>query len=327
MKNTTVAGKSISKMSLGTVQFGLHYGIANDVGKPPEEQSFEMIKAALDGGVTSIDTARAYGDSEDIIGRYFKENPENIPFISTKVPPFPEADVKLLEKHIIESVETSLECLGLKKVENIMLHNGVSLFRYGDETAKIMGSLVKRGYCDMVGASVYDAKEIDKMLTYEEYTATQVPMSIFDQRLIADGSVARLQERDYSVFVRSVFLQGLFFLDPDTVTDPILTAADFVLTGAEAYEVPKEVNRCYFFNPFSVEILHKVMARILDSWYEDPREIFLFFYYPDDAYIAYLMTVEELEFYDEIPCDDLFPGDPRERVLIFQLPDYETYEE
>ena len=69
MKNTTVAGKSISKMSLGTVQFGLHYGIANDVGKPPEEQSFEMIKAALDSGVTSIDTARAYGDSDDIIGR------------------------------------------------------------------------------------------------------------------------------------------------------------------------------------------------------------------------------------------------------------------
>lgn len=222
MKNTTVAGKSISKMSLGTVQFGLHYGIANDVGKPPEEQSFEMIKAALEGGVTSIDTARAYGDSEDIIGRYFKENPENIPFVSTKVPPFPEADVKLLEKHIIESVETSLECLGLKKVENIMLHNGVSLFRYGDETAKIMGSLVKRGYCDMVGASVYDAKEIDKMLTYEEYTATQVPMSIFDQRLINGGYIEKLAERGYTTFVRSVFLQGLFFLDPEKITDEIL---------------------------------------------------------------------------------------------------------
>ena len=222
MKNTTVAGKSISKMSLGTVQFGLHYGIANDVGKPPEEQSFEMIKAALDGGVTSIDTARAYGDSEDIIGRYFKKNPENIPFISTKVPPFPEADVKLLEKHIIESVETSLEALGLNKVENIMLHNGVSLFRYGDETAKIMGDLVRRGYCDMVGASVYDAKEIDKMLTYEEYTSTQIPMSIFDQRLINGGYVEKLASRGFTVFVRSVFLQGLFFLDPDKITDPIL---------------------------------------------------------------------------------------------------------
>ena len=99
---------------------------------------------------------------------------------------------------------------------------------------------------------------------------------------------------------------------------------DFLLTRAEEYELPGDVNRCYFFNPFSVEILHKVMARIVASWYENPREIFLFFYYPADEYISYLMTVDELEFYDEIECDDLFEGsDPRERIMIFQLPNYE----
>lgn len=97
----------------------------------------------------------------------------------------------------------------------------------------------------------------------------------------------------------------------------------FVLANAERYEVPPEVNRCYFFNPFTVEILKKVMARILESYYENPREILLFFYYPADEYVAYLMTVDELEFYDEIECDDLFAGkDPRERILIFTLPDY-----
>lgn len=104
-----------------------------------------------------------------------------------------------------------------------------------------------------------------------------------------------------------------------------LSGAEFGLTRAEEYKVPVAVNRCYFFNPFSVEILHKVMARILESYYENPREIFLFFYYPSDDYIAYLMTVEELEFYDEISCEDLFDGkDTRERILIFQLPDYRT---
>ena len=95
----------------------------------------------------------------------------------------------------------------------------------------------------------------------------------------------------------------------------------FVLARAEEYEVPQDVNRCYFFNPFSVEILHKVMARIIESYYEHPRELFLFFYYPSDEYLAYLMTVEELEFYDEIECDDLFAGDMRERIMIFTLPD------
>lgn len=100
--------------------------------------------------------------------------------------------------------------------------------------------------------------------------------------------------------------------------------AEFVLSRAEAYAVPEEVNRCYFFNPFSVEILHKVMARIIESYYEYPREVFLFFYYPSDEFISYLMTVDELEFYDEIECDDLFAGnDQRERIMIFQLPYFE----
>ena len=95
----------------------------------------------------------------------------------------------------------------------------------------------------------------------------------------------------------------------------------FVLANAETYPVPEEVSRCYFFNPFSVEILRKAMARIIESYYESHREMFLFFYYPSDEYIAYLMTVDELDFYDEIECGDLFPGsDPRERIMIFQLP-------
>ena len=97
----------------------------------------------------------------------------------------------------------------------------------------------------------------------------------------------------------------------------------FVLAKAEEYAVPGEVNRCYFFNPFSAQILHKAMARILDSYYENPRELLLFFYYPADEYMAYLMSVDELEFYDEIDCTDLFAGnDPRERIMIFQLPGY-----
>lgn len=96
--------------------------------------------------------------------------------------------------------------------------------------------------------------------------------------------------------------------------------AEFVPTRAEQYRVPPSVVHCYFFNPFSVEILRKVMGKILASWYEAPREIFLFFYYPSDEYVSYLMTVEELDFFDEIECEDLFQGkDSRERILIFQL--------
>ena len=96
--------------------------------------------------------------------------------------------------------------------------------------------------------------------------------------------------------------------------------SSFILCGAENYEVPVDVDRCYFFNPFSVEILRSVIGRIRESWYEKTREMLLFFYYPSDEYISYLMTVEELEFLDEIDCQDLFDGkNPRERILVFQM--------
>ena len=104
--------------------------------------------------------------------------------------------------------------------------------------------------------------------------------------------------------------------------------AEFVSVRAEEFDVPQDVSRCYFFNPFSVEILRQVMARIMESYYAAPREILLFFYYLSDEFMCYLMTVDGLEFYDEIDCDDLFEGsNHRERIMIFELPDYEFDDE
>lgn len=95
---------------------------------------------------------------------------------------------------------------------------------------------------------------------------------------------------------------------------------EFVLADAQIYQVPEEVNRCYFFNPFSVELLRKVIARVIESYYSNPREMLLFFYYPSEEYISYLMTVDELQFYDEIMCGDLFGGnDSRERIVVFSI--------
>lgn len=93
----------------------------------------------------------------------------------------------------------------------------------------------------------------------------------------------------------------------------------FEEADAEHFSVPENVDRIYFFNPFSIELLQKVMSRILESYYEIPREILLFFYYPSDEYISLLMTVDELTFLDEIGCGDLFEGrDERERIMIFE---------
>lgn len=93
----------------------------------------------------------------------------------------------------------------------------------------------------------------------------------------------------------------------------------FLAENAEHFAPPEEADRFYFFNPFSEKILQAVIRRILDSWYRSPRLIRMFFYYPSDEYAASLMTVEELAFVDEIDCSGLFPGDRRERILVFEL--------
>ena len=93
-----------------------------------------------------------------------------------------------------------------------------------------------------------------------------------------------------------------------------------VLQNAETYVVPETADRFYFFNPFSVEILRSVLERIRESYYEQPREMMLFFYYPSDEYVSHLMTIDELTFLDEINCRDLFDGEnSRERILVFQI--------
>ena len=94
---------------------------------------------------------------------------------------------------------------------------------------------------------------------------------------------------------------------------------EFLCIGAEKYEI-KNADCFYFFNPFSVGVLKSVIGKIKASYYENPRDMKLFFYYPSDEYVSYLMTVPELCFMDEIDCQDLFEGkNEREKILIFEM--------
>lgn len=89
---------------------------------------------------------------------------------------------------------------------------------------------------------------------------------------------------------------------------------------AQDYRVTEE-NSFYFFNPFSEVILQAVLQEIIASWYENPRQMYLFFYYPKDEDVALLSMYDEILFYDEIDCTDLYGGrDSRERILIYELP-------
>ena len=155
---------NISPMTLGTVQLGMNYGIANDAGKPSEEKSFSILRSALEGGVTALDTARAYGDSELVIGRFLRQWKGEMPAIITKVPNLKGDSPKELEKFATEAVEQSLERLGVNKVAGIMLHGAKDPIIYGKACADAVKALVDHGYTDRVGVSVYVAEDIEGML-------------------------------------------------------------------------------------------------------------------------------------------------------------------
>ena len=221
MKNTIINGKALPAMTIGTVQLGMNYGIANEGGQPSQEKSFAMLRTAFENGVASLDTARAYGNSEEVIGAFLKTWEGELPYITTKIR-YAKPDGLSFEANAIRSIEESLQRLGVKKVDCLLLHSPNDMFEQGAKAAEVMENIRKMGYADKVGVSIYTQEDVEEMLKYPQYTATQVPMSIFDQRLIASGMTGQLKARDYTVFVRSVFLQGLFFLDPDRITDPIL---------------------------------------------------------------------------------------------------------
>lgn len=117
---------------------------------------------------------------------------------------------------------------------------------------------------------------------------------------------------------QNIYQQALYNLDCYGKSEEI----SFLCKNAAEYRIEDE-DCFYFFNPFSVEILHSVIARILDSYYDNPRDMKLFFYYPDDEYVAYLMSQDEIMFVDEIDCHDLYHGyDEREKILIFEITGY-----
>ena len=232
MKYTEIEGRKVSAMSLGTVQLGMDYGIANKEGKPDMDKSFSILQAAMDAGVSALDTARNYGDSEEVLGAFFKANPgaKEKFFVTTKLVSgmaagSQEADI---ENVLMQSAETSLQHLGLSKVDCILLHDAADMKTHGAIVARILRRMVDKGLAGMAGVSVYHPEEAEMLLEDDIYRAIQLPMNIFDPRFLNSGILDRLHQRGIHVFVRSVFFQGLLFLDPENLRDNLKFMAPYL---------------------------------------------------------------------------------------------------
>ena len=214
MQYTDINGFNISKITLGTAQLGMDYGIANKNGKPSFPEAMTLLDEAICGGVNSFDTAAHYGESENILGKYLANKNSGL-FITTKF--ILDEKNGISDDEIFMQTEKylkqSLKSLGVPKISLYMMHRASDMIKYGKRAADALVMLKERNLAEYIGVSVYNAFEIDKMLELGVFDAVQLPMGIMDQRLIRRDYIRRLNAAGVLIFVRSVFTQGLIFLD------------------------------------------------------------------------------------------------------------------
>lgn len=211
-------GKGVQKMAqlcLGTVQFGMEYGICNLSGKPSTEQSLEMIDIAVRQGIDTIDTAGAYGTAEDVLGEYFKmtKNAGNIKVISKLRPNIIGRDEKDIYGTIRRECERSLKRMNLEKLDGYLLHTPEYIYNPGIVEALVR--LKEEHLTEHTGVSIYELKEGYAAVETGCIDYIQLPYSVLDQRGVRQGFIRCAKQAGITVFTRSAFLQGLFMMKPE----------------------------------------------------------------------------------------------------------------
>ena len=206
-----------SKLMLGTVQFGLNYGIANTVGKPSYETARDIIQAAYESGVNCLDTAAGYGDSEAVLGRALAElNLKDKMQVISKVPGITQQNLSesAAERFIVESVENSLARLGVKRLAACLFHVEQDIRYIG-----ILQSLEKKGLIGGAGISLDTNHYCDDVIA-AGIKYVQLPYNVLDKRF--DSFFPLAQQNGIAVFTRSVYLQGLLLMPEDQIRESLL---------------------------------------------------------------------------------------------------------
>jgi aryl-alcohol dehydrogenase-like predicted oxidoreductase len=197
------------RLALGTVQFGIPYGIANRTGQVQVDDAAAIIRRAFAAGINTLDTAIAYGESESRLGSIGVGEWRVI----TKLPPLPEGctDVSGWAR---ESVMRSLDRLGITHLRALLLHDSQQLL--GPRGAALHAALValKDGrLVEQIGVSIYGPEELDALFATFQLDLVQAPFNVVDRRLATSGWLTRMHQAGTEVHVRSVFLQGLLLMD------------------------------------------------------------------------------------------------------------------
>ncbi|MDP9202123.1 MAG: aldo/keto reductase [Gemmatimonadota bacterium] len=198
------------KLALGTVQFGLDYGIANKHGRVPFDEAKAVLQYARSNGIDTLDTAIAYGDSEQRLGEIGVQNWNTV----SKLPPIP-TDCHNLAQWAMSAVSGSLTRLRIKGLYGLLLHRPLELLGpRGVELYEALDLLKSDGLVQKTGVSVYDPAELTDLCASYHFDLVQAPLSVMDRRMVDSGWLTRLGELGTELHVRSIFLQGLLLMGP-----------------------------------------------------------------------------------------------------------------
>lgn len=197
----------MSRLALGTVQFGLSYGVANQAGQVSRPAAKAMLELAAAHGVDTLDTAIAYGDSEACLGEAgtggFK--------VISKLPAWPGGVA--VDAWVQEQLALSLARLDAVSMYGLLLHRPEQLLE-GDGVAlyRALQRLKDTGQVRKIGISIYDPGQLDALMPTYKFDLVQAPLNLVDRRLHMSGWLQRLKDAGVEVHTRSAFLQGLLLM-------------------------------------------------------------------------------------------------------------------
>lgn len=227
--SSTHSSERLKRIGLGSVQFGMDYGVSNKGGQTSVDEAKLIIQSAADSGVRIIDTAASYGNSEEILGEILQSEykfdivTKTIPCRSERIS---EADCAIIKSTFIDS----LQKLNTDSVYGLLIHDARELeCDCGDKLFETLLEIKNSGQVQKIGLSVYNGAQIDNALERYPIDIIQLPINILDQRLLRSGHLAMLRERGVEIHVRSTFLQGLLLMDPETLPDKFSTVQSHLI--------------------------------------------------------------------------------------------------
>lgn len=202
------------RLALGTAQFGLDYGIANQLGQVSQSAAANMLKLAADSHIDTLDTAIAYGDSEAFLGIVGVKGFD----VVTKIPAVPE-NYKKVDEWISHQLFSSMARLRAKSIYGLLLHRPSQLLLpCGDQIFGALQELKRNGFVKKIGISIYSPSELDALTARYQLDIVQAPFNLIDQRLLTSGWLGLLKQKEIEVHTRSAFLQGLLLMPRSVVT-------------------------------------------------------------------------------------------------------------